>query len=328
MDYTYDNQYTSTSYGGQGGMMGGGGFMAEGQSSQTEGKVGSKTSNLLCFMIRHWSCARRANRFKSSVHTKKSRFTKESLRPVTLKQVVDATQAHPDADFRVDEQDVSHISFVGQVRNISNLTTFNTYKIDDGTEVTEVRLWLNSENVDVADVFDEDEKKENKQPYSNIELNGYVKGFGKINSFGNRHNITATSLRPVKDMNEYHLHFLEATAVHLYLTRGLPPSKQQLQQQKQQQQEGMFGAQNGASNYGNGVGTGAGGTRSLPPMSASARRVFNLLSNSPETNEGIHIQSMSSSLGMPVNEVYKACDELTSGSLIYSTIDEETFAIL
>ncbi|KAI5307328.1 ATP-dependent RNA helicase dbp10, partial [Ascosphaera pollenicola] len=277
-DYGYDNQYSTTSYGGQGGMTGGGGFVAEGQSSQSEGK---------------------------------SRYTKESLRPVTLKQVADATQAHPDADFKIDGQDVSHISFVGQVRNISNATTFNTYRIDDGTAENEVRVWKNSDNLDVVDAFEED-ANDHKQPYSDIELNGYVKGFGKINAL----TTSTTSPRPLSGPSRV---LTKATAVHLYFTRGPPPSKQQ-QQQQQAGVKSEFGAQNGSGDYSNGA------ARALPPMSASARRVYQLLSNSPETNEGVHIQNMSSTLGMPVDEVFRACDELTSGSLIYSTIDEETFA--
>ncbi|KAI5296086.1 replication factor A protein 2 [Ascosphaera acerosa] len=296
MDYG-SNMYSTTSYGGQGGGNGGG-FMAEAQGSQGEGK---------------------------------SRFTKDSLRPVTLKQITAATQAHPDSDFTIDGQEVSQIAFVGQVRDASTATTFNTYRLDDGTAEMEVRLWLNSETVDDAmdDAYDvlgggagggagAAAAAAVKRPFADIQPNGYVKGFGRINSYGNRITITATTLRPVKDINEYHLHFLEATAVHLYFTRGPPPSK--LRQQAQ------HGAKGGADGELSGSTTAAG--QALPPMSPAARKVYTLLSNSPDTNEGLHVQTIAASLSMPLTEVCKACDELTSGSLIFSTIDEETFAVL
>lgn len=32
-----------------------------------------------------------------------------TLRPVTIKQIIDATQAHPDAEFRIDGAEVSQV---------------------------------------------------------------------------------------------------------------------------------------------------------------------------------------------------------------------------
>ncbi|KMU81847.1 hypothetical protein CISG_02863 [Coccidioides immitis RMSCC 3703] len=101
MEYGYGDQFPSGSYGQGGGGGGGGGeggFMSEVGASQS-GKT----------------------------------YNKSSLRPVTIKQLNDATQAYSDADFKIDDTEVAQVSFVGQIRNISQLSTFMTYKLDDGT---------------------------------------------------------------------------------------------------------------------------------------------------------------------------------------------------
>lgn len=34
-----------------------------------------------------------------------------TLRPVTIKQVLEASQPHPEADFKIDDADLSHVGF-------------------------------------------------------------------------------------------------------------------------------------------------------------------------------------------------------------------------
>ncbi|KAI5309864.1 replication factor A protein 2, partial [Ascosphaera atra] len=235
-----------------------------------------------------------------------SRFAKESVRPVTLKQVHDAYQAHPDADFEVDGVEVSHVCFVGQVRNLSSLTAYNTYKVDDGTSECEVRLWL---SVDTAELESMEGIK--KPPFMEIDVDSYVKGFGKMSSFGNRHNISAHSIRPIS-INEYNLHFLESVATHLHLLCGVPTSMQQPNRRLDMQRV-----------------TTMPGKRILSPvMSDTARMVVDILSRMPTTNEGLHVQNMASSLGLSSQEILRACEELTAMSVCWSTIDEFTFALL
>ncbi|KAK2783580.1 replication factor A protein 2 [Onygenales sp. PD_12] len=283
MDYGYGNNYSTTSYGAQGGV-GGGGFTPGEGGSQSEGKG------------RSWM--------------------KDSLRPVTIKQTIDATQAHGDADFKIDGTEVSQLSFVGQVRSINHLTTFITYKLDDGTGEIEVKLWLEKNAVNPAD--DEMDTGDASRPsHPQIQVNGYAKVWGKLGNFNNRRNFVAHVIRPLTNMNEYHCHFLEATAVHLYFTKGLPS--------EQQGAKSIAGA--GQTSDGAAGGAAAGG-RSLPPMSPTARKVYELLVNTPQSNEGLHAQNIAASLGVPLAEVYKGGEELLSASLIFPTIDDNTWAIL
>ena len=41
-----------------------------------------------------------------------SGYGKDTLRPVTIKQILDAQQSHPDADFRVDDQEITQVVYL------------------------------------------------------------------------------------------------------------------------------------------------------------------------------------------------------------------------
>ncbi len=66
----------------------------------------------------------------------------------------------------------------------------------------------------------------------------------------------------------------------------------------------------------------------LSALSMPARRVYQALRSSPQNNEGLHLQNIAAQLGMQVSEVLKAGDELVGHGKIYTTIDDNTWAIL
>ena len=120
------------------------------------------------------------------------------------------------------------------------------------------------------------------------------------------------------------MHLLEATAVHLYFTRG-PPEGATNGVAGVKAEDGIFVGGGGAAN-GGAVG-GAG--KSLPAkISAAGRKVYNLLQSAPQNNEGLHVQQIATELNMPTNDVFKAGDELLGDGLIYTTVDDETWAVL
>ncbi len=63
-------------------------------------------------------------------------------------------------------------------------------------------------------------------------------------------------------------------------------------------------------------------------MTPHARRVYEAIRTTPQHNEGLHVQNIAAATGLTVNDVLKAGDELQSRSIIYSTIDDETWALL
>ncbi|KAE8393364.1 replication factor A protein 2 [Aspergillus alliaceus] len=238
-----------------------------------------------------------------------------TLRPITIKQALDATLPYPEADYQIDGADVGSICFVGQVRNISTQSTNITYRIDDGTGEIEVKQWVDSST---ADTMDTDDGKAGAGK-SQVMNNGYAKVFGKLKTFGNKRFVGSHCVRPLTDINELHCHMLEAVAVHLFFTRG------------------PLGGSGGAGAAASGVGgadAAMGGvddysaSKGLPAMSSVARKVYNLLKTEPQSNEGLHAQLIAAKLSLPMPDVARAGDELLTAGVIFSTVDEQTWAIL
>lgn len=149
----------------------------------------------------------------------------------------------------------------------------------------------------------------------------YLRIFGRLRSFNNKRSVTAHMIRPITDFNEVSYHLLEATAIHLYFVRG-PPEAITDGGVKAESGTGMF-----VDSY-DGAANGAAPVKKLPAkMSAGARSVHGLLSSAPQ-NEGLHVHSIAAQLGMTSNDVFKAGDELLGEGLIYTTVDDETWAVL
>lgn len=144
---------------------------------------------------------------------------------------------------------------------------------------------------------------------------GYCRVWGKLKAFNNKKHVWAHVIRPVTDYNEIHYHLLDATAVHLFFTRGPPDTAK---------------GQNGTRANGNAadVQQTTSNGQALPSMSPGARKLLQTLKASPESNEGLHIHNLVSQTGMNSNEVQRAAEELISYGLIFTTVDEFTWALL
>ncbi|KAF2145443.1 uncharacterized protein K452DRAFT_243477 [Aplosporella prunicola CBS 121167] len=273
MDYGNDGNYSNTSYGGQGGA-GGGGFIP-GEGSQNSPGSASKG------------------------------YGKDTLRPVTIKQINDAKNTQ-ESDFTIDGAEISQITFVGQIRNISQQTTNITYKFDDGTGLVEVKQWIDSDAANPLEPADGSPPK--------LVENAYARVWGKLRSYGGKRHVGAHIIRPIVDLNEISYHLLEATAVHLYFTRGPLGS------------EGKP-AINGNSNTTYDDGQNNSG-RKLPPMSAAERKVYEILRTAPQGNEGLHMQEIASRTNLDMADIAKAGDNLLNSGVIYTTVDDTTWAVL
>ncbi|KAI0546066.1 replication protein A, subunit RPA32 [Xylaria curta] len=229
----------------------------------------------------------------------------ESLRPVTIKQIIDAEPAYAgDASFRIDGLDVKQVTIVGMVRAINPQTTNITYKVDDGTGIIEVKQWLDADK----------SAEENATPA--IAEEEYVRVWGRLKSFSNKRHIGAHVIKPVRDYNEIHYHMLEAGYVHLFFTRGGPPGG------------GDGGAVGGGDGGGDSMFVDQGDDARYRGYGAKARRMYDYLQRSGNPTEGIHMQVIARETGMTIQDVMAAAEELLSHGTIYTTMDDETYAIL
>ncbi len=136
-----------------------------------------------------------------------------------------------------------------------------------------------------------------------------------MKEFSGKRHVGAHVIRPIKDFNEVNYHLLEATAIHLYFTRGPPPTH----------------GQNGqARGTGNGAATNAGAdgldskAHSVSPM---AWKVYCTIKDIG-ANEGMHAQMVASQMGIQVADVYKGTEELVRSGYIYTTVDDDTWAAM
>lgn len=209
----------------------------------------------------------------------------------------------------MDGAPITQITFVGQVRSINPQPTNLTIKVDDGTGQIDVKKWI---DVD---------KQGDAEP--GFEIDSHIRVWGRLKSFSNKRHVGAHVIRPVTDFNEVNYHLLEATYVHLYYTHG-----------PQGDGAGAGAAANGDSMFvdgGDGYGAGADGGQlptKLSRCSANAKRVFNYLNDTPGGNDGMHLNNLTGALGLAVRDVLTAADELLGQGLIYTTVDDETWAIL
>lgn len=199
------------------------------------------------------------------------------------------------------------ISFIGQIRNVSTQATNITYKLDDGTSLIEVKQWIDSDAADsAAPAYNEDQ---------------YVRVWGRLKAFNSKRHVGAHVIRAVDDYNEISMHLLEATYVHLFFTRGPPTGA-----------AGGAGGGDGGGMFVDQGATNASGmgamAKQLPPMTPMARKVLNLLQTTPQNNEGLHVNNIAQQLSVSSNDVFKAGDELLGMGLIYTTVDDETWAVL
>ncbi|RYP44737.1 hypothetical protein DL768_008842 [Monosporascus sp. mg162] len=232
-------------------------------------------------------------------------YSDESLRPVTIKQLIDAEQPYPDANFRIDGVEVTQVTLVGMVRAISPQTTNVTFRLDDGTGVIEVKQWLD------ADKHDDEAAK------SAFPLDQYVRVWGRLKSFNNKRHVGAHVIKPVTDFNEVNYHLLESTYVHLFFSKGGDPTTA----------GGGGGGGDDSMFVDSGYGAAVNGPN-LNGVSAKARKMYNFLQNAENGNEGVNIHAIAQSTGMTVPEAMNAAEELIQPGLIYTTVDDETFAIL
>ena len=146
--------------------------------------------------------------------------------------------------------------------------------------------------------------------------NEWARVWGRLKAFNNRRHVGVHVIRPITDKMDITYHLLETTYVHLYFAKG---SLETIKQEN--------ATANGNQEVGGGGDTSMNSLR-IPNVSMNAKRVYQFLKESPQNNEGLHVQNIAALASMNVNEVLKAGDELLSHSMIFTTVDDSTWALL
>jgi len=68
--------------------------------------------------------------------------------------------------------------------------------------------------------------------------------------------------------------------------------------------------------------------RQMAGLGPLARKVLHALHNTPQTNEGLHVQNIAAVTRLAMADVMKGGDELLMQNIIYQTVDEHTWVLM
>ncbi|TCD64659.1 replication factor A protein 2 [Steccherinum ochraceum] len=237
------------------------------------------------------------------------RNTSNSLRPLTVKQVYAATQAHTDAEWMLDDLEVGQITVVAQVMSVQKQATNSVYYLDDGTGRIEARHWI--------DTTMEDDEDPNM-----ITDNSYVRVLGGIKSFGNKRYINASHVRVAKDPSETYYHVLDVVASKLLLERGAPGRGGPVGDVKPNISAGGSGSASAYTAQSHG-----GASDQYSHLPQLERSIITFMMNQPPNEEGIHVGAIARTVGGSANEISAALDKLMDEGHVFTTLDESHYAL-
>lgn len=241
---------------------------------------------------------------------KRGRTEKQSLLPVTVKQLLAANQDQPDDSFKIDGQEIAQVQIIGCIIEAQAASTNLKYIIEDGTGRVEVTMWTNQDDSQ----FEVDRRAQWKE-------GAYVKVIGSLRSFNEKRTVTAFDIKTIADHNEVTHHFLESIWVHLKNTKSPAAAG------------GGGDAMNlGQPNFGSpGLGSGqaitseggeAGGLDNVQ------QKVIAIFQSGGDSESGVSVQAATEQLapeGITEQQIRAAIEFLSGEGHLYSTVDENHY---
>lgn len=157
--------------------------------------------------------------------SQKTERAKQSLRPVTIKQILNSHEESPSGPTLVDGVPVTRVSLVAVIRDIKKYDTVVIYRIEDGTGVFDLKRFIGKSNNPADDgdkemrSYDDEGNDENEteDPY---EVGQYIYVQGSTKVFNEERRIQIQTMRRVEDHNEVIFHLLDAIKAYKYLVKG------------------------------------------------------------------------------------------------------------
>jgi len=237
-----------------------------------------------------------------------------SLRPLTIKQALSASQSHADAELFIDDVEVGQLTVVAHVTSIQVQTMNSVYILEDGTGRIEARLWVDSSS-------EEDSAVANKTP--GVTEGVLVRVTGALKNFGNKRYINAVHIRHITDPNEVFYHMLEVMYVFKVHQRGAPGKP------GGQAANGTSPA-NGAttmSAYNSSTAVGSNASSEYAHLPGLQRKIVEFILSQPSNDEGVHVAAIARAVQADAIQISEALDALMDQGHVYSTIDESHFDV-
>ncbi|KAG6810185.1 hypothetical protein H0H92_012949, partial [Tricholoma furcatifolium] len=253
--------------------------------------------------------------------TGRNKEASHSIRPLTVTQLLKATQLHADAEWTVDDVEIGHVTTVGQVTNVQVQTTNVLYGIDDGSGQIEARHWVDSSSeedsakwdgielvfIDLTDIFSDADESERM----------YVRVTGTLKTFGSKRYINATHIRAVTNPHELYFHLLEAMSITLMADRGFSSAPS----------SGATTAMGSSVSAYTGQASKMSDQWShLPPLQ---QNIVRFIASQPRSDEGVHVSVIARATGTDgdAQKISDALDKLMDDGHVFSTIDDSHFNV-
>eukprot|EP00483_Globobulimina_turgida_P003123 UN03128 len=138
----------------------------------------------------------------------KIHYSERKLSQITIKQIINAAPPQPDEHLIIDNQEISQVQMIAQIRSINVQSSHTTLQVNDYTGTLDIKQWnANSE----------------QQPESSNLVEGtWIRIVGRINNFQGRCSVNAFDIIPITNFNEITHHFLECIFAHLSNTTPKP----------------------------------------------------------------------------------------------------------
>jgi replication factor A2 len=271
-----------------------------------------------------------ATQTQSSAPTQAS---EKSLQPLTIKSILCAEEPLPGSNFVIDDREVNHLTICGQIMSVNVQSAHTTYTVNDGTSDISCKVWTNDDDSsggsDTNSVLAEDE---------------YVKVFGRLNVYQSLRSINVFRISKITDFNEVTLHHLEVIYAHLSnkhrraqlhknealnnnsnLNNGNrlsnPSTNQNMANNNNNNNIGGGNNNNMAGFAGPTLDTGANTTEN-----ELQEKILAVITANDSTDEGCHVKLVFQALpDVNIDDIRTAVDEMSTGGVLYSTIDEEHY---
>lgn len=238
-----------------------------------------------------------------------------SLRPLTVLQLLNATQAHSDAEWMLDDTELGQVTAVGHVVSIQSQATNNLYWLDDGTGRIEARHWIDSSI------------EESGTGPSAITEGSYIRVSGTLKMFGSKRYVNATHIRPVKSPHEIYFHLLEAMTVTLIWAKGAPPRAGQNPSTTIPQAQVVGPPAGKGSAYAAQSHSSATTSSQYSHLPKLEYAIITFMLNQPSKEEGVHVGSIAHAVGGNAVTINNALDKLMDDGLVFTTIDDSHFKV-
>ncbi|CAI5758106.1 unnamed protein product [Candida verbasci] len=221
---------------------------------------------------------------------------RQSLTPVTIKQINDSTQLNPDGEFKIHNVELNMISFIGIIRKVTTHQSAIIMTIEDGTGSIEVRKWI-AENDSSISLTEEEEK------FSSFVNEKYIFVGGSLRQFNNKKTIQNAIFYPIEDSNQIIYHHLSAIENHLRC-QGIPKNTTTKTENK------LF-------------------VDNVNPNKSSGSTIDKVLQvlkdNSSTMSEGVQLEYVVQKLNISREDAKNYCDELIESGKIYTGFDDNTY---